>query len=66
MNGAGWDRGSNFYRRAYFSKFLILSGGPDREPGVAQFNKDYSLLVDSSLATLPSSGLRLTHFPTRA
>jgi prepilin-type N-terminal cleavage/methylation domain-containing protein len=40
--GTGWDRGSNFTRREYFTKFLILSGGPDREPGVAQLNRDYS------------------------
>jgi prepilin-type N-terminal cleavage/methylation domain-containing protein len=30
-----WDRGSVFgIRRAFYSKFLILSGGPDRLPGV--------------------------------
>ncbi len=48
--GTGWDRGSNFPRREYFTKVLILSGGPDHEPGVAQFAKDYSALVDSSPA----------------
>jgi prepilin-type N-terminal cleavage/methylation domain-containing protein len=42
IGGAGWDRGGNFYRRAYFSKFLILSGGPDQQPGTAQFNLDYN------------------------
>ena len=51
--GLTWDRGGSFHRRAYFSKFLILSAGPDREPGVAQFAKDYSLIVDST-ATLQS------------
>ena len=49
-----WDRGNHFNRREYFTKFLVLSAGPDREPGVAQFNKDYSLLVDSSQAVLAS------------
>ena len=33
-----WDRGapnSSYYgRRAYYSKFLVLSGGPDKTPGV--------------------------------
>jgi prepilin-type N-terminal cleavage/methylation domain-containing protein len=51
--GTGWDRGSNFNRREYFTKFLVLSGGPDREPGVAQFAKDYSALVDATLPTSP-------------
>ena len=48
--GVGWDRGGNFPRREYFTKVLILSGGPDHEPGVAQFAKDYSALVDTSPA----------------
>ena len=34
-----WDRGlstSSFYaRRAYYSKYLVVSGGPDKVPGVA-------------------------------
>ena len=29
-----WDRGASFARRAYYSKFLILSGGRDKQPGV--------------------------------
>jgi prepilin-type N-terminal cleavage/methylation domain-containing protein len=30
-----WDRGSTYpFRRAFYSKFLILSGGPDLTPGV--------------------------------
>jgi prepilin-type N-terminal cleavage/methylation domain-containing protein len=53
-SGAGyvWDRGGKFTRREYFSKVLILSAGPDHEPGVAQFAKDYSQLVDSYQITL--------------
>ena len=39
-----WDRGlssSNYYsRRAYYSKFLVLSGGPDKQPGVPVMDKD--------------------------
>ena len=41
-----WDRTGNYARRAYFSKFLVLSSGPDREPGVGQFTKDYSALTE--------------------
>jgi prepilin-type N-terminal cleavage/methylation domain-containing protein len=38
-----WDRGSNasppyYPRRAYFSKFLIISSGPDHEHGVARLD----------------------------
>jgi prepilin-type N-terminal cleavage/methylation domain-containing protein len=29
-----WDRGGSFPRRAFYTKFLILSGGRDRQPGV--------------------------------
>jgi prepilin-type N-terminal cleavage/methylation domain-containing protein len=37
-----WDRGVNFYgRRAYYSKFLIASSGPDRALGIAQLQHDY-------------------------
>jgi len=32
--GQFWDRGGFPYRRAFYSKFLILSGGPDKVPGV--------------------------------
>jgi len=32
--GLMWDRSGATGRRAYFSKFLILSSGPDRQPGV--------------------------------
>ena len=45
---------AGFTRREYFTKFLILSSGPDHEPGVAQFAKDYSLIVDSYTTTLSS------------
>ncbi len=29
-----WDRSGNYARRAFYTKFLILSGGRDRQPGV--------------------------------
>ena len=32
--GLYWDRSGSFLRRAYYSKFLILSGGRDKQPGV--------------------------------
>jgi prepilin-type N-terminal cleavage/methylation domain-containing protein len=45
-----WDRTTNpafadySLRRSYFTKFLILSGGPDKVPGVAQLGFDYRTL----------------------
>lgn len=41
-SGQWWDRGGYFYRRAYFSKFLIASSGPDRKLGIARLGFDYS------------------------
>jgi prepilin-type N-terminal cleavage/methylation domain-containing protein len=50
-NGAQmWDRTNLFRRRAYYSKFLVLSGGPDKEIGVFRLNKDYLDDIDSSLS----------------
>ena len=46
-NGSMWDRSNAMNRRAYYSRFLILSSGPDKEPGVGQFDKDYAALVDN-------------------
>jgi prepilin-type N-terminal cleavage/methylation domain-containing protein len=41
-----WDRGSTYAsRRAFYSKFLILSGGPDQLPGVFLYS-------DATLAAL--------------
>ncbi len=58
--GTSWDRGGGFARRAYFSRFLIVSGGPDKEPGVAQLNKDYSGSVSGgSKSTFPDATLTL-------
>jgi prepilin-type N-terminal cleavage/methylation domain-containing protein len=34
-----WDRGGNYpARRSFYSKFLVLSGGPDQLPGVFLYN----------------------------
>ncbi len=49
--GNSWDRTGNYRRRAYFSKFLVLSSGSDKEPGVAQFAKDYSALTSDPTST---------------
>jgi prepilin-type N-terminal cleavage/methylation domain-containing protein len=50
-NAAGfdWDRTGTIKRRAYFSKFLIASGGADLHFGLGLFGVDYSEL-DSSMA----------------
>jgi prepilin-type N-terminal cleavage/methylation domain-containing protein len=40
--GGLWDRAPNALgRRAYYSRFLILSGGPDKTPGVPVFDSTY-------------------------
>ncbi len=40
--GSGWDRSGSFNRRAFFSRFLIASGGPDRQQGTGMLGRDYS------------------------
>ena len=40
-NGLLWDRTGYYKRRAYFSKFLILSAGPDGQYGVGSFGLAY-------------------------
>ena len=45
-----WDRGDFPYRRAFYSKFLILSGGQDQQPGVFLYS-------DADIAGL-DAGLR--------
>ena len=57
-----WDRTGSFARRSYFTKFLLLSAGPDKEPGIGQFGKDYSALTSDStgpLITFPDSTLTM-------
>ena len=56
INSPGpWDRGastSTYYaRRAYYSKYLVISGGPDKVPGVPVL--DFQALTDlAALASL--------------
>jgi hypothetical protein len=50
-NGQAWDRSSN-YRRAFYSKFLIVSSGPDKQLGLFQYD-DATLLALSN----PAAGL---------
>ncbi len=44
-SGTGWDRGvatSPFFaRREFYSRYLILSGGPDKTPGVPVLDASY-------------------------
>ncbi|WZO97197.1 prepilin-type N-terminal cleavage/methylation domain-containing protein [Isosphaeraceae bacterium EP7] len=37
--GWAWDRNASSGRRAFYSKFLILSAGPDRVPGVFLYDE---------------------------
>jgi len=39
--GVDWDRSGTSYRRAFFTKFLVLSGGQDLVPGVFLYTDDY-------------------------
>jgi prepilin-type N-terminal cleavage/methylation domain-containing protein len=50
-----WDRTGSTRRRAYYSKFLILSGGPDKQPGTYQLNKDYTQTDEGSFLNVGSS-----------
>lgn len=56
-----WDRSTttktNYYiRRAYYSRFLILSGGPDKSPGVAQLGVNYRLVDDRKVFPIAGEG----------
>lgn len=56
-----WDRSPNFFqRRAYYSRFLILSGGPDGLPGVPILSEQsFQALVSGGNPAAVSSALRL-------
>ncbi|GAC1475401.1 MAG: hypothetical protein NVSMB9_27860 [Isosphaeraceae bacterium] len=76
--GIVWDQSSTnaspFHgRRAYYSKYLILSGGPDKIPGVPVFDDQYwkalsdSLPSGGSITNVPSVGGNAPNFsPTLA
>jgi prepilin-type N-terminal cleavage/methylation domain-containing protein len=55
-NAAGtlWDRGGSLPRRAYFSRPLISSGGPDRQQGIARLGFTYP--VNDSVTSVPVAG----------
>jgi hypothetical protein len=42
--GSTWDRSGAFDRRAFYSRFLIMSSGPDQQLGVAQLGVNYQTL----------------------
>ncbi len=44
--GLLWDRTDFYKRRAYFSKFLIVSAGPDEKYGVGNYGLTYDLVGD--------------------
>ncbi|AGA28410.1 type II secretion system protein [Singulisphaera acidiphila] len=53
-----WDRSTStdtgyYQRRAFYSRFLILSGGPDKIPGTAQLGVDYAGIDDRSTIEIP-------------
>lgn len=59
-----WDRSSNVAagfttRRAYYSRFLVVSGGPDKQPGVARLSMpndivDYRAIDERTSWPVPS------------
>lgn len=58
-----WDRstdaapaatGALYYRRAFYSRFLILSAGPDKTPGTAVLDVNYVNLDDRSSIETPT------------
>jgi len=60
-----WDRGSTFFtRRAYYSRPLVLSGGPDKLPGTAQLNFDYTAVEERSSFPLPNGTFASTRDST--
>jgi len=48
--GLFWDRGGFKYRRAFYSKFLVLSGGQDQVPGVFLYSDADMLSLGSGAA----------------
>ncbi len=46
--GSMWDRGGAYSRRSFYSRILILSGGPDLSPGVYLFSDPLSTLGNTT------------------
>jgi prepilin-type N-terminal cleavage/methylation domain-containing protein len=55
LPGQSWDRASFLQRRAYYSRPLIISAGPDEMLGVAELGTDYRTLVPPTLDLFTSS-----------
>ena len=53
--GRLWDRTGYYKRRAYFSKFLILSAGPDGQYGIGSFGLNYGDSAQDEWLTWPHS-----------
>lgn len=59
-----WDRstsvspayGQLYARRAYYNRFLVLSGGPDKVPGTAMLGVNYQNLDERNAFPLPGGG----------
>jgi prepilin-type N-terminal cleavage/methylation domain-containing protein len=47
-------------RRAYYSRFLVMSGGPDKQPGVAQLGVNYQTLDERGSWPTPAGTLSPT------
>lgn len=63
--GLFWDRGASYggpfaARRAYFTKFLIVSSGPDKELGLFQYNRAG---LETDLATAASNNALAPSYP---
>jgi prepilin-type N-terminal cleavage/methylation domain-containing protein len=55
-----WDRGGTYpYRRAFYSKFLILSGGLDQQPGVFLYSDTALAEAGSDKAGVPNASKML-------
>lgn len=54
--GSWWDRGNFYFRREFFSRFLIASSGPDEKLGIAQLGEDHGTgaPVPQPIASLPN------------
>lgn len=64
-----WDRstaakstvyGTLYPRRAYYSRFLVVSGGVDKQPGTAMLGVNYQSLDDRNRFPLPGGGTTTT------
>ncbi len=63
LQGATWDRGSSgtayWPRRAFYSRHLIISGGPDKVPGVPILDPNY---MNALVAVGAADGLTISAY----